>query len=177
MLKPVPHAGNIGCDFRFWEVVRDPLMAGSGAKPPIWPPLNMCRAPVLAPLLLLRHAGLHQHEPYRRPRRLRAGEAPRAEGGEGQGRGPAREPGTAAVGEDREASSRSVSRERPCTPTTAAPCTGSAAKAQTPPRGFHGKPVNSTLRSISAKVQAPAKPARRHQPGGRNHAASAGGTA
>lgn len=103
MLKPVPHAGNIGCDFRFWEVVRDPLMAGSGAKPPIWPPLNMCRAPVLAPLLLLRHAGLHQHEPYRRPRRLRAGEAPRAEGGEGQGRGPAREPGPAAVGEDREA--------------------------------------------------------------------------
>ncbi|WP_216348638.1 hypothetical protein, partial [Roseomonas sp. TAS13] len=89
-------------DFRFPEGDKTTRMAGLGAKPPIWPPLNMCRAPVLAPLLLLRHAGLHQHEPYRRPRRLRAGEEPRAEGGEGQGRGPAREPGPAAVGEDRE---------------------------------------------------------------------------
>jgi len=51
---------------------------------------------------------------------------------------------------------------------------GSAAKAQTVPSRFQGKPVKTTPRNISAAVQAAAKARMRGQPGGASRAASAG---
>jgi hypothetical protein len=66
-----------------------------------------------------------------------------------------------------------VSNDRPCTPTNAAACKGSASKAQTLPIRFHGKPVNRKPRNSSITTQAAASASQRGQPGRANHATMA----
>src|SRR3712207_7466860 len=55
-------------------------------------------------------------------------------------------------------------------------CSGRAAKAQTLPIRFQGKPVNRAPRASSDSTQAPAKPRIRGQPAGSTQVSRAGGT-